>query len=85
MPALSQEQKHQAFVQLKKSVSTRKIASLVGMSQSFVAHMRKDVGGEIESQRGAHPKCLVGREKRRCITFVTKGRLGTTSATTKQL
>jgi hypothetical protein len=51
MPPLSQEQKHQALMQSKSGVSTREVAALVGMSQSFVAHMkklRKDVGGEIE-------------------------------------
>ena len=42
---LSQEQKHQALVQLRSGVSTRKVVALVSMSQSFVAHMRKDVGG----------------------------------------
>ena len=59
MPSLSQEQKHQALVQLRSGVSSRKVPALVGMSQSFVAHLRKDVGGEIERQKGGRPKLLV--------------------------
>ena len=84
MSPLSQEQKHQALVQLRSGVSTRKVAALVGMSQSFVAHLRKDVREEIEKQRGGRPKLLTDREKRRCVTLVTEGRLGTASATAKQ-
>ena len=84
MPPLSQEQKHQALVQLRSNISTCKIATLVGMSQSFVVHVRKDVGGEIEKQRGGRPKFLANREKRHCVTLVIEGQLGTTS-TTKQL
>jgi len=30
----------------------------MGMSQSSVAHPRKDVKGKIERQRGGHPKPL---------------------------
>ena len=59
MPPLSQEQKHQALVQLRRSVSTCNVAASAGMSHSFVAHMRKDVGGKIERQRGGRPKLLV--------------------------
>jgi hypothetical protein len=55
------------------------------MSQSSEAHLKKGVGGEIERQRGGHPKLLAYQEMRRCITLVTKGRLGTTSAIAKQL
>jgi hypothetical protein len=47
--------------------------------------MRKDVEGEIARQRGGHPKLLADREKRHCVTLVIEGRLGTASATTKQL
>ena len=47
MPLLFQEQKHQTLVQLRNNVSTHKVATLVGMRQSFVAHLRKDVRGEI--------------------------------------
>ena len=73
MPPLSQEQKHQVLVQLRSGVSTRKVAALVGMNQSSIAHLRKDVGGKIERQRGGRPMLLVDREKRCCVTFVTKG------------
>ena len=58
MPLLSQEQKHQALVHLRSGVSSCKISALVGMSQFLVMHMRKDVGGKIERQRGGHPKLL---------------------------
>ena len=54
----SQEQKHQVLVQLRSGVSNRKVTALVGMSQSSVAHLRKDVGGEIERQRGGCAKLL---------------------------
>jgi hypothetical protein len=50
MPPLSQENKHQTLVQLKSGVSTRKVAALVGMSQSSVVHLRKDICDEIERQ-----------------------------------
>ena len=85
MPLLSQEQKHQVLVQLRRDVSTRKVAAWVGMSQYSVAHLRKDVGGEIERQRGGCPKLLADREKRLCVTLVTKGWLGTAFATTRHL
>ena len=58
MSLLSQEQKHQALVQLRSGLSTRKVVVVVGMSQSSVAHLRKDVGGEIERRRRGHPKLL---------------------------
>ena len=85
MPPLPREQKHQALVQLRNNVSTCKVAALVGMSQSSIAHLKKDVGGEIERQRGGRPKLLADREKRRCATLVTESRPGIASATTKQL
>ena len=50
MPLLSQEQRHHALVQLRSSVSTRKVAALVGMSQSFVAHLRKVVWGDLRDR-----------------------------------
>ena len=59
MPFLSQELKHQTLVQLIVGVSPCKVATLVGISQSFVADLRKDVGVNIEKQRGGHPKLLV--------------------------
>jgi len=85
MPPLSQEQKHQALVQLRSDVSTRKVLTLVGMSQSHVAHMRKNVGGGIGRQRGGHPNLLAYQEKRRCVPLLTEGRLETTFETTKQV
>ena len=36
MPPLSQEQKHQALVQLRSNVYTHKVATFVDMGQSFV-------------------------------------------------
>ena len=49
------------------------------MSQSSVAHLKKDIGGEIERQKGGRPKLLAN-----VVTLVTEGRLGTTSMTSKQ-
>lgn len=49
---VSRTHKHQALVQLRNGVPTHKIAVVVGMSQSFVTHLRKDIAGEIERQRG---------------------------------
>ena len=60
-------------MQFRNGDSTRKVAALVGMSQSYVVHLRKDVGGEIERQRGGRPKLLADQEKRRCVTPVTEG------------
>ena len=85
MPMLSREQKHHASMQLTSGLSTRKIAALMGMSQSFVVHLRKDVGGEIERQRGGRPKLLASRENRHCVTLITEGRLGIGSVTSKHL
>ena len=60
MRLLSQEHKHQTLVQLRSGVPTRKVAALVGMSQSSVVNMRKDVGGEMERQRGRASKASCG-------------------------
>ena len=38
------------LVQLRSDVSTCKVASLVGMSQSFVANRRKDVGARLRDK-----------------------------------
>jgi hypothetical protein len=84
-PLLSQDHKHQAWVQLRSNTSTRKFVVLMGMSQSFVAHMRKDVGGKIEGQRGGCRKLLANRENRRRVTLATEGWLGIVYVTTKQL
>ena len=42
----------QALMQLRSGLFILKVAALVGMSQSYVAHMRKDIGGELERRRG---------------------------------
>ena len=55
------------------------------MSQSFVAHPRKDAGGKIEIQRRGRPKLLADPEKEHCVTLIAEGGLGTACATTKQL
>ena len=85
MPLLSREQKHQNLVQLRSGVSTHKIVTSVGMSQSFVANVRKDVGGKIERQRRWRPRLLATQEKRCCVTLGTEGSLRNTFVTTKQL
>ena len=56
MLPLSQEQKHQALMQLRSGVSTSKVGTLVGMSQPYVAHLKKDVRNKIERQRGGPSK-----------------------------
>ena len=85
MLPLSQEQKHQALMQLRSGVSTSKVGTLVGMSQPYVAHLKKDVQGtRLRDKEEGHPKLLANQEKMRCVTLVTKGRLGVASATTKQ-
>jgi len=58
MLPLSQEQKLQALVQLRRSLYAHKIVTLVGMSQFYVAHLREDVEGKIERQRQGCPKLL---------------------------
>jgi len=58
----------------------QKVAIFFGMSQSFVVHLRKDIGSEIERQRGRQSKLLfTNQEKRCCVTLITKGLLETTS------
>ena len=66
-------------------VSTRKFADSLGMSQSSVAHMRREISGEIEKQRGERSKILGEQEKRLGVHLVTVGRLKTPSAAPKQL
>ena len=65
MPPLSQEHKHQALVQLRSGVSTRKVVALVGMSQSFVADMRKDVGARLRDKEEGIQSFL--QTKRRAV------------------
>jgi transposase len=85
MPRLCESLKHQALVQLRSGVSTRKVADSLGMSQSSVAHLRREISGEIEKQRGGRPKVLGEQEKRLGVHLVTAGRLKTASAAAKQL
>lgn len=85
MPWLCESLKHQALVQLRSGVSTRKVADSLGMSQSLVAHLRKEISGEIEKQRGGRPKVLGEQEKRLGVHLVTAGCLKTASAAAKQL
>ena len=72
MPPLSQKQNHQALVQLRSGVSTHNVATLVGMSQSSIAHTRKDVRN-IERQRGGCPKLLANLEKTHCVALGIEG------------
>nr|XP_024358235.1 uncharacterized protein LOC112273549 [Physcomitrium patens] len=85
MPRLCESLKHQALVQLRSGVSTRKVADSLRMSQSSVAHLRKEISGEIEKQRGGRPKVLGEQEKRLGVHLVTTGCLKTASAAAKQL
>ena len=66
MSLLFQEQKHRALVQLRSSESTRKLVALVSMSQSYATHLRKDVGGKIEKQRGVSKTSYIPREEVLC-------------------
>jgi len=73
MPLLSQNQKNKALLQLRSGLSTSKIAALVGISLSYVVHLRKvmwggRVGERFERQRGRHPKFFVDspREETLC-------------------
>ena len=45
------------------------------MRQSSVAHLRKEISGEVENQRGGRPKILREQEKRLGVHLVTVGRL----------
>ena len=85
MPRLCESLKHQALVQLRSGVSTRKVADSLGMSQSSVAHLRREISGEIEKQIGGRPKVSGEQEKRLGVHLVTVGRLKRASAAAKQL
>jgi hypothetical protein len=50
MPSLSQEQIKNT--KLRSGVSTCKVVALVVMSQFSIAHLRKDVGNEIDKEEG---------------------------------
>ncbi|XP_073394419.1 uncharacterized protein [Physcomitrium patens] len=85
MPQLCESLKHQALVQLRSGVSTRKVADSLGMNQSSVAHLRREISGEIEKQRRGRPKVLGEQEKQLGVHLVTTGCLKTASAAAKQL
>ena len=61
-----------------------KVTALVGINQSYIAHLRNDGGGEIERQRGRHPKFFAYHKKKCFVTLVIEGRFGTALMTTKQ-
>ena len=85
MHLLFLKHKHQALVKLRSDVSTHKVVALVCKSQSFVRHLRKDLGGKIKRQRGGRLELLANHERRCCVTLITEGRFGTASTTTKQI
>ena len=85
MPQLCESLKHQALVQLRSGVSIRKVGDLLGMSQSSVAHLRREISGEIEKQRRGRPKVLGEQKKWLGVHLVIVGRLKTASAVAKQL
>jgi len=72
-------------VQLRSGVSLRKVVDSLGMSQSSVAHLRREISSEIEKQRRGRPKVLGEQEKRLGVHLVTVGCLKTASAAAKQL
>ena len=77
MPRLCESLKHQALVQLRSGVSTRKVAYSLGMSRSSIAHMRREINGETEKQRGGRSKVLGERGKRLGVHLVTASTGGT--------
>ncbi|XP_024391420.1 uncharacterized protein [Physcomitrium patens] len=85
MPRLYESLKHQALVQLRSGVSTRKVVDSLGMNQTSVAHLRREISSEIEKQRGGRPKVLGEQKKRLGVHLVTAGCLKTASAAAKQL
>ena len=63
MPWFCESLKHQELVQLKSGVLQEKFVDSLGMSHSLVAHMRREIIGEIEKQKGRRPKVLGEQEK----------------------
>ena len=84
MPRLCESLKHQALVQLRSGVSTRKVA-LTWNELVFSSSSEGEISGEIKNQRGGCPKVLGEQEKRLGVHLVTTGRLKTASAAAKQL
>lgn len=85
MSSLSEVERERVLVELKNGVSTRKVAALVGTSQSSVVRLKKKSGIEVEKQKGGRPRCLSAREKKRCVSLLTEGRLKTATKTAAQL
>ena len=71
------EKKLEFLMQPRSNVYTHKCAALVSMSQSSIATLKKDVGGEIERQRRWRLKLLTYQEKNYRVALVIEGRLGT--------
>ena len=61
MSRSSASQKLQALEQLRNGKSTRK----VGMSQSWVVRLTKEIARELERQKGGRPRHLIARERER--------------------
>ena len=55
MPRSCASQKLQALEQLWNGNSTQKVADAIGISQSWVLRLRKEIAGEIERQKGGRP------------------------------
>ena len=79
IPRSSVWQKLQVLEQLWNGNSTRKFPDAIGMSQSWVVRLRKEIVGELERQKGERPRHLTTRERQRCVTLLTEGRLGVAS------
>ena len=79
MPHSPVLQKLQALEQLRNGNSTQKVADAIGMSQSWVVRLRKEIPGELERQKGGRPRHLTVRDRWRCVTLLTEGRLGVAS------
>ena len=79
MSRSSASQKLQALEQLRNGNLTRKVADAIGMSQSWVVRLRKEIARELERQKGGRPRHLIARERWRCVTLLTEGHLGVAS------
>ena len=79
MPHFFASQKLQALEQLWNGNSTQKVADAIGMNQSWVVRLRKEIAGDLERQKRGRPRHLTARMRRRCVTLLTQGRLGVAS------
>lgn len=85
MARLLESEKHRAQMQLRRGLSTRAVAKLLGMSQSSVAHLRKEISSELEKQKGGRPRVLGEQEKRFGVHLVTAGGVKTASAAAREI